>query len=63
MSKDIKVLRGQLRALVKEILTEEIVRAVEERLTKRMDARLDKIDQKQKDILGFTVRTTQLGAK
>lgn len=51
-----KELRGQLRQIVKELLVDELVRAVEERLIKVMLARLDKIDERQKDLLGYVVR-------
>jgi hypothetical protein len=63
MSNDIKVLRGQVRQVVREMLTEEMAKAIEASLLTHIDARLDKIEQKQKDILGFTVRNTTLGIK
>lgn len=63
MSSDIKVLRGQVRQVVKEMLTEELAKAIEGILMKHIDKRLDEIDKKQKDILGFTVRNTTLGIR
>jgi len=60
MSNDVKVLRGQLRQLVKELLTEELVKAVDDRVTKLTLDRLDKIEKRQKDIFGFTVRNSAM---
>jgi len=60
MSTNIKQLRGQLRQLVQELLETELVKAVEERLMKHVNARLDIIDKRQKDISGFMVRQASL---
>jgi hypothetical protein len=60
MSNQAKMLRGQVRAEVKELLQEELVKAVEEKLMKVILDRLDKIDKKQKDIQGFMIRSLSL---
>ncbi len=60
MSKEAKLLRGAVRIVVKEHLTEELVKSVEEKLIKLINTRLDKLEKYQKDILGFVVRNTAM---
>jgi hypothetical protein len=60
MSNIAKMIRGQIRQEVKELLESELVRAVEERIMKVVLERLAKIDQKQQDLLGFVIRNTTL---
>lgn len=62
MSNKAKELRSQMRNVVKELLTEELVRAVEEKLRKEINGRLNVIDQRQKDIAGYMVRQSALPA-
>jgi hypothetical protein len=60
MSNQAKDLRKQLRNVVQEVLPEllqsELVKAVEQKLRKEMNDRLNLIDKRQKDIQGYVVR-------
>ena len=56
MSKNTKELRGQVRQVVKELLDAELVRAVEEKLTKIVEAKLKKLEDRQNDIIGMMIR-------
>lgn len=56
-----KELRGQLRQIAKELLTEELVKVVEEKLRKEMNIRLAEIDAKQKDLLSYIIRNSAKG--
>ncbi len=57
-----KELRSQMRQIAKELLTEELVIALEAKLRKEMNDRLNVIDQRQKDIAGYMVRQSSLPA-
>lgn len=63
MSNKIKELRGQLRQIVKEILPEllsdAVFQSIESRLRNEMNARLNKIDERQEAIQGFVVRQSK----
>lgn len=65
MKVDHKELRKQLRYVVREILAEvltyELVGAIEKKLAARMDAALDKINERQKDISAYVVRNSAKG--
>lgn len=65
--KNIKLLRGQVRNVVKESLTEEAFKAIEARLTKTLNEKLSEvtrtvkeglevIDQRSKDLQAYVVR-------
>lgn len=65
--KDTKLIRGQLRQVLKEILPETLTEAQFELLNKKIDARLEQItedtkatmremNQRHKDTMGFLVR-------
>lgn len=54
--KEAKLLRGQVRQLLPEILSAELVLQIERSLVKLITARLDAIEKKHKDVLGFMVR-------
>lgn len=60
MSNHIKILRGQLRQLVKEMLpvvvTDETMKTIESKLREELNKRLDAIDKRQAEIQGFVVR-------
>lgn len=57
---NLKQLRGQIRIIVKEILPEilttEVVAAIERVISTKVDARLNNIDDRQKDLQSFMVR-------
>lgn len=53
---DAKQLRGQVRQLLPEVLSNELVAEVEKRLIALINKRMDEIEKKHKDILGFMVR-------
>jgi hypothetical protein len=61
-----KVLRGQMRQLVKElmpeILQDSLLKEIELRLRAEINARLNLIDQRQKDIQGYVVRQSAIPA-
>lgn len=58
--KQIKLLRGQIRQAVKEVLPEvfatEVIKAMEKKLTGDMKIALDKIDERQKDLQSYFLR-------
>lgn len=60
MSTNAKELRGQLRQVVKEmaqeLITKELVDTIEKKLRTEMNARLNLIDERQKQIQGYMVR-------
>jgi hypothetical protein len=60
--KNSKELRKQIRnvcqELVPQILGSELVKAIELRLREEINARLNLIDSRQKDIQAYTVRQT-----
>ena len=73
MSKDAKLIRGQVRQVAQEILTQEVGKAlaldIQKALLAHLDARLDAIDkhiksqleaidQRAKDLQSYLVRTT-----
>ena len=59
---DQKELRKQLRIILRdvlpEVLTSELVVAVEKKLRVEMNDRLNKIDERQKDVQSFLVRNS-----
>lgn len=60
MSKDAKMLRGQLRQIAKEILpevlTRELVEAIRNELRQEILIKLNAIDERNKDIQAYMVR-------
>lgn len=60
MSKELKQIRGQIRQIVKDILpeviTSELVAALEKVLVARMDEGLKRIDVRQADLQSYIVR-------
>lgn len=58
---DAKFIRGQLRQVVKETLTEEMVRVavdeIERKLLAHLDEEIKKINDRQKDLLAFILRS------
>lgn len=62
MSENVKVLRGQVRQVAKEMLTEELQKLIEEKVIKSINERLDRIEKRQKDHFGFLIRNTTLGS-
>lgn len=61
-SKELKVLRGQIRQIVKELLPEvfkeELVKAVESKIYAEMTTRLTLMDQRQLDFHSYVVRNS-----
>lgn len=61
MSNEAKVIRGQIRQVVKEILpeilNEEFTKSLEKRLVEAVKAKLDTMEERQKDILSTLYRT------
>lgn len=59
-SKELKLLRGQIRQIVKEILPEvlsaSLVEDVEKRLFGHLKEGLEKIDSRQKDLQAYMIR-------
>ncbi len=63
-SKDLrKQLRNELKSMADELVTLEIVEKAFKVLTARIDARLDAIDQRQKDLQGYMVRQSSPAVK
>lgn len=64
MSNPIKVLRGQVRQVVNEvlpvILASELMKAMENRLLQYVKDRLDLIDQRSKDMQSYMVRQSAM---
>ena len=62
--KDIKAIRGQLRQIAQELLptllTQEIVKSAFEQLRKHIDKQLAVMDQRQKDILAYSIRQSAI---
>ena len=67
MSKEAKLIRGQVRQVVKESLNDELVKVITEEVLKAVSARLSHmeknvretlalLDKRSKDISGFLVR-------
>jgi hypothetical protein len=60
VSSEAKVIRGQVRQVVKEILpevlVEQAVREMEIRIMTYVKKRLDQIDERQKDIQTYMIR-------
>lgn len=54
--KEAKLLRSQLRQLMPEALTSELVLAVEKRLVALITKRLDAMESRHKDVLGLMIR-------
>jgi len=58
--KQLKQIRGQLRQIVKELLPEvmaqEIQRNVEKQLTDLITERLNRLDEKQKEMFSYIIR-------
>lgn len=61
-NKDLKVLRGQIRQIVKEMLPEvlamELIKAMEKKLGDDMNAALDRINEQQKQINSYVIRNS-----
>lgn len=59
-NKELKVLRGQIRQIVKEllpdVLTSEVLLAIEQRLSAQVKEKLEQIDERQKDLQAYMVR-------
>lgn len=51
-----KQLRSQLRQLLPETLTNELVVELEKRLTNLVNKRMDAIEKRHKEVLGMMVR-------
>ena len=62
MSKDAKLIRGQIRQIAQELLptmlNDELVKAIEKRLFEKIDGELAKINERQKDIQSYMIRNS-----
>lgn len=74
MSKDVKLVRGQLRQIAKELLPEAINEQQYQALKKHIDTRVNEIEalvkktlhemnERQKDTMGYLVRQASLPKK
>lgn len=55
---EIKKIRGQVRQIVKEILPDVLTEQIIAEIKKHIDARLDAIDQRQKDMTSYIIRNS-----
>lgn len=59
-SKNIKLIRGQIRQVVKELipelLTEQLVESIQKNLNGQLHERLSKIDERQSQLQSYFVR-------
>lgn len=61
-TKELKVLRGQIRQIVKELLPEvlgaELIQALERKLSDELKQALERIDERQKSLQAYMVRSS-----
>lgn len=56
------MLRGQVRQVVKELLEEELLKAVEQAVLKSLNSKLLEIEKRQKDLAGWMIRNSSIGS-